>query len=431
MNYTLFISCPKGLEYLLGDEVKSLGLSVSRISPQGVFGQADLTTLYQLCLWSRIANRVQLILFSGEAHNPQILQQLCQQFPWQTVFSADKRIAIEFHGSSRHFRNAMFGAQVVKDGIVDHFRQLKQNRPDVDKKNPQIRLHAHLDKDEITVSLDLTGYSLHQRGYRLKTGGAPLKENLAAAMLIRAGWPELAKKGYGLTDPFCGSGTLVIEAAMMAANIAPGILRDDQAFSFWTQHQSGLWNKLKQQALQQIRPINLSLSGSDQDAQVIRIAKENAARAGVGKLIQFSMQSLSALSPCAEKGLLITNPPYGERMGEINPLIPLYQQLGQCLYERFQGWEAAVLTSNTLLAKAIGLRSNKQYSFYNGPIACKLYCITLDSHNRYKAAAEQSHSASSALRNRLQKNWQHLQKWASRNQIHAFRLYDADLPDYA
>ncbi|WP_040916110.1 THUMP domain-containing protein, partial [Legionella tunisiensis] len=222
MNYSLFISCPKGLEYLLEEEVKTLGLHVTRVSPQGVYGEADLTVIYQLCLWSRLANRVQLLLFSGQAHNEQTLYQLCNQFPWQTVFSADKTLAIEFHGSSTHIRNSMFGAQVVKDGIVDHFRQFKGMRPSIDREKAQIRLHAHLKHDIVTVSFDLTGYSLHQRGYRTQAGEAPLKENIAAAMLIRAKWPQLAANGYALHDPFCGAGTLIIEAAMMAGHIAPG-----------------------------------------------------------------------------------------------------------------------------------------------------------------------------------------------------------------
>lgn len=243
MNYSLFVSCPKGLEYLLEEELKGLGLHITRVNPQGVYGEAGINVIYQLCLWSRIANRVQLILFSGYAANEQTLHHLCTEFHWQTVFTQDKTIAIEFHGSSDHIRNTMFGAQVVKDGIVDHFRRLKGVRPTVDKENPNILIHAYLKHDQITVSLDLTGYSLHQRGYRLQAGKAPIKENVAAALLMRAQWPKLAAKGYGFHDPFCGAGTLVIEAAMMAAQVAPGLIRHDQALHHWAQHQPTLWKK--------------------------------------------------------------------------------------------------------------------------------------------------------------------------------------------
>lgn len=208
MNYSLFVSCPRGLEYLLEEELKALGLSVTRVSPQGVYGEASLATIYQLCIWSRIANRVQLVLFSGYTHNEQALHQLCTEFHWQTVFSPDKTLAIEFHGSSAQIRNTMYGAQLVKDAIVDHFRRENGVRPSVDKERPQILIHAYLKNNELTVSFDLVGYSLHQRGYRARGGMAPLKENVAAALLMRAKWPELAAQGYALHDPFCGSGTV-------------------------------------------------------------------------------------------------------------------------------------------------------------------------------------------------------------------------------
>ncbi|MCC5791441.1 MAG: bifunctional 23S rRNA (guanine(2069)-N(7))-methyltransferase RlmK/23S rRNA (guanine(2445)-N(2))-methyltransferase RlmL [Legionellaceae bacterium] len=432
MKYSLFVSCPKGLEYLLETEVRALGLQVERVSPQGVFGEASLSTLYQLCLWSRLANRVQLLLFHGPADTPAALQQVCRQFDWQTVFSADKRFSVEFHGSSAQFRNAMFGAQIIKDGIVDYFRGCQQPRPNVDKQQPDIRIHAYLRQDSISVSLDLCGYSLHQRGYRQQAGQAPLKENLAAALLIRANWPQLATQGYALADPFCGSGTLVIEAAMMAANMAPGLLRQDQALSHWYAHQPPLWEQLRLEAQAQITPVSVPLYGSDQDGSLIHMAIDNAQHAGVADVVDFQQASLSDWQARAPKALLITNPPYGERMGDISPLIRLYQQLGQTLHQQGQGWQAAILTSNPLLAKAIGLRSDKQYRFYNGPIACKLYQFHIGADNRlHTEAPDADHAPSSMLANRLRKNWQHLKKWAKRHAVEAFRIYDADLPDYA
>lgn len=175
MNLYLLISCPKGLEYLLEAEVKQLGLKVVRVSPNGVYGEGSITVAYTLCIWSRLANRVQVILFNGQAHNQETIYQLCSQFHWQTVFSADKTFAIEFHGQSPQIRNSMFGAQVVKDAIVDHFLKLTGQRPSVARNTPQIRLHAYLKNDDLMVSFDLTGYSLHQRGYRTQAGGAPIK----------------------------------------------------------------------------------------------------------------------------------------------------------------------------------------------------------------------------------------------------------------
>lgn len=432
MNYSLFVSCPRGLEYLLEAEVKALGLAVTRVSPQGVYGEASLTVIYQLCLWSRLANRVQLILFSGYGGTEQALHQLCTDFHWQTVFSSDKTLAIEFHGSSEHIRNTMFGGQVVKDGIVDHFRRLKGERPSVDKEKPQILIHAYLKNDEITVSFDLTGYSLHQRGYRTQSGKAPIKENVAAALLIRAKWPELAAQGYTLHDPFCGSGTLVIEAAMMATHVAPGLLRQDQSLQYWAQHQESLWEKLRSDALQLVKPLPVKLLGTDADHKAIELARANAERAGVAPLVEFTMSAMGHIKAPVEKGLLACNPPYGERLGDTTQLVPVYQQLGKALHEHYQGWKAAVITSSPILAKAIGLRSNKQYTLYNGALECKLYCFDISGTNELKGAMSTTLSENAQmLFNRLEKNYKHLHKWAQKNHISCYRVYDADLPEYA
>lgn len=431
MNYPLFVSCPKGLEYLLQEELNGLGLNVTQVTPQGVYGDANLATVYHLCLWSRLANRVQLILFNGQAHHEQAIYKLCQQFAWQTVFTADKTFAVSFHGSSLQIRNAMYGAQVVKDAIVDHFRQLQQTRPNVDRNQPQIVLHAYLKQDTLTVSFDLVGYSLHQRGYRTQAGRAPLKENLAAAMLIRAQWPKLAAAGFTLHDPFCGSGTLVIEAAMMAAQVAPGLLRTDQSLVHWVMHHPSLWEKIRAQALAQVKPTSAQFLGTDQDSKSIEMAKENAERAGVSRLTVFETRALSDCQAPAAKGLLICNPPYGERLSEATHLIPVYQQLGQILHVHYQGWQAAFLTSNSMLAKAIGLRAGKQYTLFNGALECKLYCLAIENNQLRNNMSGALSSGAQMFANRLKKNLNHLQKWAKRNQVMCYRVYDSDLPEYA
>ncbi|WP_419419825.1 bifunctional 23S rRNA (guanine(2069)-N(7))-methyltransferase RlmK/23S rRNA (guanine(2445)-N(2))-methyltransferase RlmL [Legionella sp. D16C41] len=433
MNYSLFVSCAKGLEYLLEIELKTIGLQITHVSPQGVYGEANEATIYQLCLWSRLANRVQLILFSGQVFEEQSLYKLCHQFHWQTVFTADKTLAIEFHGTSKHIRNSMYGAQVIKDAIVDHFRNLRGQRPTVDKDKPQIRLHAYLKNDTLTVSFDLTGYSLHQRGYRLQAGEAPLKETLAAALLIRANWPQLAEKGYAFHDPFCGSGTLVIEAAMIAGHIAPGLLRQDQSLIHWVKHQPTLWEKLRAHALTQVKPAKIKLIGTDTNQKLIAHAKANAERAGVLPLVSFAQRALKDCHAESPHGLLICNPPYGERLADATQLIPLYQQIGTAAHTSFQGWQMAFLTSNPMLAKAVGLRAAKQYTFFNGPLECKLYCLSLNAENRLKNNASSASLSGGAqmLLNRLQKNYQHLKKWAKREQVSCYRIYDADIPEYA
>jgi 23S rRNA (guanine2445-N2)-methyltransferase / 23S rRNA (guanine2069-N7)-methyltransferase len=435
MNYSVFVSCPRGLEYLLEEEVKALGLRVTRVSPQGVFGEASIQTLYQLCLWSRIANRVQLMLFSGYAGNENALRQLCTDFHWQTVFSPDKTLAVEFHGSSEHIRNTMYGAQLVKDGIVDHFRRLNGTRPSIDKERPQILIHAYLKNDELSVSFDLNGYSLHQRGYRTQAGMAPIKENVAAALLIRAKWPELAAQGYMLHDPFCGAGTLVIEAAMMASHVAPGLLRQDQSLNYWAQHQESLWEKLREEALAQVKSLPITLIGTDADPKAITFAKANAERAGVAPLVSFKCLSLEESFTAVDmgiKGVLVCNPPYGERLGDTTQLVPVYQQLGKNLHTHYKGWKAAVITSSPVLAKAIGLRSNKQYTLYNGAMECKLYCFDVSADNELKGTMNGPLSEhAQMLLNRLEKNYRHLRKWAEKSHISCYRVYDADLPEYA
>lgn len=432
MQYPLFISCPKGFEYLVETELKSLELPIQRVTPQGVFCTTTLTGLYRTCLWARVANRVQLVLFSGSADNESSVQQLCLNFPWQTVFSVDKTFTISFHGTNTHIRNTMYGAQLVKDGIVDHFRKMTQTRPSVARTGADIHLQAHLKDNILTVSLDLVGASLHQRGYRKETGEAPIKENVAAALLMRAQWATLCEQGYAFDDPCCGAGTFVIEAAMMAAKIAPGLLREQYAFSHWVDHDEALWQRTRQEALSCVQPVNVKLVGSDPSPDLIRMAKVNAERAGVSKLVSFETKALRDSKAVSPQGLLMCNPPYGERLGEIAPLLGLYESLGQVLSEHYVGWQAAVLTSNPILAKAIGLRSHKQYVAYNGKIACQLYLFQLNASNRYKGVeAAQPDSGMGMIVNRLSKNEAHLAKWAKRIGVNAYRLYDADLPEYA
>lgn len=432
MKYSLFISCPKGMEYLLENELTTLGLAITKVNPQGVFGKGSLETIYQLCLWSRLANRVHLILFEKAVKDEKDIYRESRAFPWDTMMDADKTLAVEFHGSSDAIRNSMFGAQVIKDGIVDYFRKACDQRPSVDKENPQIRIQAYLKRDILTVSLDLAGYSLHQRGYRRRAGPAPIKENVAAALLVRAKWPELCQQDYSLLDPFCGAGTIVIEAAMMAANIAPGLIRSDQAFQHWKDHQPAIWNQLKTAAQTQQKPVSIPLTGSDTDRGSLEFARINAEMAGVSDLIYWENKSIEQSMPNAPRGLFIANPPYGERLDSESDLIPVYQETGRLLSTQFMGWEASILTANPLLAKAIGLQSSRQYTIYNGALPCKLYNFSITDDNRWKGNQEKPLSSGAQMfANRLIKNLEKRRKWLKKNQISCYRLYDADLPEYA
>ena len=435
MNHAILVTCPKGLEYLLEEELQPWGLTDVKVSPQGVSGKATLEAIYMISLWSRVANRVLLHLFTGPAADAQALHATARQFAWSDVFSSQASVAIHFQGHSDNIRNSMFGAQVIKDGLVDYCRDHDFDRPNIDRETPDIRLRAYLKRDTVSVYLDLVGYSLHQRGYRLAAGEAPLKETVAAAMLLRAKWPMLRKENFGFHDPCCGSGTLVIEAAMMAAQMAPGLLRDDHAFPAWLQHDAVLWAACRQRAAEQQTTPAICLWGTDSDPAVISKAQENAERAGVTALTRWAAQGLDPDWVCATQpqGLLICNPPYGERLGEEEELLPLYTQLGLVLQRSFANWQAAILTTSPRLAKAIGLRSHKQYRFYNGPLACHLYCIDLNSNNRLQSEAPPKPLSEGAqmFANRLRKNYKHLRSWAQRKNIECYRVYDADLPEYA
>lgn len=435
MKYVILVTCPKGLEYVLEEELQPWGLTDVKLSPQGVTGTATLETIYMISLWSRVANRVLLHLFTGPASDAQSLHATARQFAWSTQFSTQNSVAIHFQGHSETIRNSMFGAQVIKDGLVDYCRDEGLERPMIDRDMPDIRLRAYLKQDTVSVYLDLVGYSLHQRGYRLAAGEAPLKETVAAAILLRAKWPALSQQGYGFHDPCCGSGTLVIEAAMIATKMAPGLLRDDQSFAAWTGHDEALWADCRNRAREQQTTSDMTFWGTDSDSLVISKAWENAARAGVTSMTDWAVQALDPekVRAAYPQGLVVCNPPYGERLGEEDELLPLYTQLGLVLQRGFANWQAAVLTTSQRLAKAIGLRSHKQYRFYNGPLACHLYCIDLTPTNRLQSEAPPKPLTEGAqmFANRLRKNYKHLRAWAQRQNIECYRVYDADLPEYA
>lgn len=432
MRFPIMLTCPKGLENLLVAELEKLGLKDLKNHPSSVLAEASLSEIYQIALWSRLANRLHLILGTGDAKNRDDLYLSAKNVKWSEVFSSVHSFKVMFHGHSSELRNEMYAAMVVKDAIVDSYRDLGQARPNVATAQADIVIHAFLKHQQVTFTLDLIGYSMHQRGYRIDQGQAPLKENVAAALLYRMHWPERLATDQAFADFMCGSGTLVIEAAMMAANLAPGLLRDDQHFGFWLQHQPALWEQARNHAVTMQRTPKQSFYGADKDLKVLKLAQANAKRAGVDASVTWEHQDLTNLAEHPGNGLVIINPPYGERMGEQAELLPLYQQIGQCLHHNFKAWTAAVITSDPMLAKAIGLRSHKQYHIHNGPIACQLYAFNLDDSNLLKPnKVEALQGNALMLANRLSKNMKHLKKWALHQHLECYRIYDADLPEYA
>ncbi|PSL13240.1 23S rRNA m(2)G-2445 methyltransferase [Marinobacterium halophilum] len=440
----LFITCPKGLENLLQEEVIGLGGQNTRQTVAGVYAEGELELAYRICLWSRLGNRVLMPLVEGEAEEADALYELVQQVDWLAHLRPSGTLTVDFNGRSQGINNTHFGALKVKDAIVDQIRTSTGQRPTVERNQPDLRINVHLHRGKATVALDLSGESLHRRGYRLKAGAAPMKENLAAAVLMRAGWPmEVAEAP--VLDPMCGSGTLLIEAALMAADIAPGLFRQRFGFSRWLEHDGRLWAQLHEEAKQRREQGLQSLSnhyyGFDADASVLDRARENAQRAGVADHIQFAQRPLEQLESPADvvPGLMVTNPPYGERLGETSSLMFLYRTLGEILKTRFVGWQAAVFTGNPDLCKVMKLRADRQYRMFNGAIDSKLLLFKVHEREEVELPITPTDAEAPAVlseqaqmfANRLKKNIKQLARWVKREEISCYRAYDADMPEYA
>ena len=453
-RHELILTCPKGLEGLLLDEAVGLGLEEAREQTAAVRGFAAMEVAYRLCLWSRLANRVLLVISRFATVNAETLYEGVHQLDWSEHLEATGSLAVEFSGHGSGIDNTHFGALKVKDAIVDRLRTASGDRPSVDKLNPDLRVHLRLDRGQAVLSLDLSGHSLHQRGYRLQQGAAPLKENLAAAVLIRAGWPRIAAAGGALTDPMCGVGTFLIEGAMMAADIAPNLRRERWGFSAWLGHVPALWNRLHAEAQQRaeagLAKPPLWIRGYEADPRLIQPARNNIERAGLANWIRVYQGDVATFEPRPDqnqKGLVICNPPYGERLGDEASLVYLYQNLGERLRQACLGWEAAVLTSAPDLGKRMGIRSHKQYAFWNGALPCKLLLIkveldqfvtgqrtnSMERKNEQEPVQELARLSEGGqmFANRLQKNLKSLGKWARKAGIQCYRLYDADMPEYA
>ena len=446
---TFFAVAPKGVENLLVNELKSLGAGEVKQSRSGAYFQGDLEMGYRACLWLRTANRVLLPIASFGAETPEDLYQGVQNIRWTEHLNPNGSLAVDFKSSRSKINHTQYGALKVKDAIVDQFRDQFGKRPSVNRSRPDIRIDVYLLGDEATISLDLSGESLHKRGYRTEPGEAPLKENLAAAILMRANWPEVARRGGGLIDPMTGSGTLPIEAALMAADFAPSLLRDYFGFLNWKGHRPEIWKRLLEEAeerklagLKKLPPI----VGYDADSKGVKNAVVNLERVGLRGFIHFERREFAACVPHPKMkdvpGLVVLNPPYGERLGEFRELRPLYANIGRRLKEHFQGWRASLFTGNVDLGKGMGLRAEKKYSLYNGALECKLLNFRIEpewfvetEHRIFRpelaGTLTKPAPATEMFSNRLRKNLKRLKKRFKKENITCFRVYDQDLPEYA
>ena len=363
-----FAATPRGAEELTATELRELGMGDARLTRGGVFFTADRAGLYRANLWLRCASRVLVTLGSFSCTTPQELYDGAYAIPWQELITPAMTLAVDCTLRDSALTHSKFVALKTKDAVVDRIRQERGSRPSVDTVSPHVRINVHLAQNLCTISLDSSGEALDRRGYRLERNEAPLRETLAAAVIALTGWDG----GTPLADPMCGSGTIPIEAALVAGRIPPG-LRRGFGFQRWLDYDAGLWERVVREAENGIRPLPLGLiAGYDSDSRALAVARRNAAEAGFENKLHFFHSELEQFKPEGEGGVVIVNPPYGVRMGGGDELKELYCRIGDILKQRCRGWTGFVLTGNLELAKYIGLKASRRFVLFNGPIECRL-----------------------------------------------------------
>ena len=471
------------MEDILADELRLLGAAKIKTTVAGAYFEGDLVTAYRVCLWSRIANRVLLQLSTFKVTSQEDLYQGISKINWFEHLKPEGSFAVTFNAkNSEAINNTHFGALKVKDAVVDQMRAKFQIRPNIDTAQPDVRINVNLNGETAVLSLDLSGESLHRRGYRDITIKAPIKENLAAALLIRSRWPSIAQQGGTLIDPMCGSGTLLVEGALIAADYAPGLLRDYYGFLGWKKHDADCWQTLLFEALQR-KTVGLTklptMAGFDKNRHNINTALTHIANAGLQGKIHFECRDITDAAPAKswKPGLVICNPPYGERLGDEEETASLYQAFGVTLKNHFIHWQAAIIISNPELGFRLGIRSQKPTTFYNGALECKLLRMAIEKaaffipkpktpedridqitaevsgqiddtyphtprdNNKtlelgspdftYKDVSNERELGAVGFANRLRKNIKKLSTWKNKNNISCYRIYDADLPEYS
>lgn len=437
----LFITVPGGFEELLRVELLQLGAEELQLTQAGISCVADQSTAYRICYWSRLATRVLLHLGEAEIEGPDELYKTGKEILWEDHFTSEQSFSVSCTLRKSIIEHNQFASLKLKDAIVDRFRDLTGQRPSVDTDSPDCRIHLFLEKKQAFFYIDLSGGSLHQRGLRIPGGEAPMKENLAAALLLRANWPEIAARGGSLVDPMCGSGTFLLEAAMMAGDIAPGLYRDTYGFESWLKHDQGILENLRVEA-EQRREAGLrqlpAMVGFDVDPISVRRSQQAIARAGLDDRLLVHTCAIHKLNKDmlpTEPGLTIVNPPYGERLGDSLALKRLYRDIGK-FWGQLPGWQAGLLTSDQELAFQVGVRARRHSQVMNGPLPCKFYLFDLSDDHAKKGFSvspirQDAERQAEMFRNRLRKNLRGLEKWAKKERIANYRLYDRDMPEFA
>jgi 23S rRNA (guanine2445-N2)-methyltransferase / 23S rRNA (guanine2069-N7)-methyltransferase len=432
-------TAPVGAASVLAEELAQYGACEIRERSHDVKFQGTLEVGYRTCLWSRTATRVLLSVGSIDASSASSIFDAVKRIDWRDHLAPGATLACDCSGGNESIRHTIYGSQLLKDAVCDSLRESTGERPNIKPERPDVLLHLHVEGATALLSVDFSGESLHRRGYRTEGGRAPLKENVAAAVLLRAGWPGIYAEGGPLFDPMCGSGTFLTEAALIAADAAPALEREYFGFEGWRGHDAALWERLCAEARTRraARPPRRCIFGSDIDADAVRVAIANGEHAGVADWLHVEKRALGeVVAPRGAVGLVVANPPYGERIGAESALPGLYAELGRTLRERFAGWQAAILTGNPPLARNLGIYAKRTHRVFNGTIECRLLRFDLNEANQQRPAEAvradwSSRPGAQMFANRLRKNLSRLQPWAERERIDCYRLYDADMPEYA
>lgn len=435
-RYTFTASCATGLEVLVKREIEDFGGSEIEERSGSVSWEGPLVSGYRCCLWSRFASRVFLQLDQFTIGDEDALYEHCVAVRWHEVLNANATFAVNCTLSGKSpVTNNRYAALKVKDALVDNMRDRFGVRPSVRGDRPDIQLHLHIDTTTASLAVDLSGESLHRRGYRSSTGLAPLKETLAAALVALTGWPD---DGGSFVDPMCGTGTLLIEAAMMFGDSAPGLSRNYYGFAGWLGHESELWQDLVAEAVaREEAAMNKSwptIAGYDSDPAMVRAARQNIKMAGLEDYIHIQQMDLANLVVPRKTGLLLTNLPYGERLSETEVVSRLYRAFGRILKQRCGGWKTGVFISNPDLTDSFSLSWENKFKLFNGSIPCRLLLGTVPEEMEkgfvwYPQKPDSEMGAVDFI-NRFQKNLKKMLKWADREGVSCFRVYNRDLPDY-
>lgn len=372
-KFSMVATTQQYLEPVLADELRSLGAEDIMKHNRAVSFYGNLETLYKANLCTRTALKILIPFKRFNARNEYDLYDEVKKIDWENYLDVDGTLAIHTSLSTDFFNHSQFVSQKAKDAIVDRFREKYGRRPSVDTENPHLSIAIHIVRDEITISFDSSAESLHRRGYRTEQTLAPINEVTAAGMVMLTGWDG---KG-AFVDPMCGSGTILIEAALYARNIAPGLFRKKFGFMHWKGFDAVLWDKLVKEAESRIRETDTVFTGSDKTFKAIEIARANIERAGLDEDIRVSNKRFEEVKPPqGVKGLVIMNPPYGERL-PIDEIGTFYKQIGDKLKQDFEGYTAWIISSNINALKRVGLAASQRLTLFNGPLECKYYKFDL------------------------------------------------------